>query len=268
MAIEDVSLAVPEGSVVSIIGANGAGKSTVLRALVGLAPLTSGDIHFRGNKISGRRIKDIVKLGIVLVPEGRQLFPYLSVLTNLKLGASARKDRAGISRTLDEVYEIFPRLKERSGQMAGTLSGGEQQMLAIGRGLMAKPTLLCMDEPSLGLSPIMVDQVGQAIRGINERGVSVLLVEQNVHLALGVASRGLVLQVGRVVLEGDMAVLRSSEVVKKAYLGGEGWPELEPVFVYGFSGTVLCAECGAVSELVLDGFKRPDGRLAAWMRRT
>lgn len=220
LAVEDVSLAVPEGSVVSILGANGAGKSTVLRALTGLTPLTSGDIFFRGHKISGRRTKDIVKLGLILVPEGRQLFPYLSVLSNLKLGASLRRDRADINRSLEEVYGVFPRLKERANQMAGTLSGGEQQMLAIGRGLMAKPTLLCMDEPSLGLAPVMVEQVGQAVRDINARGVTVLLVEQNVNLALGLASRGFVLQVGRVVLEGDMDTLRSSDMVKRAYLGG------------------------------------------------
>jgi branched-chain amino acid transport system ATP-binding protein len=220
MAVEDVSLVVPEGSVVSILGANGDGKSTVLRALTGLTPLTSGEIRFQGRKISGRRTKDIVKMGLVLVPEGRQLFPFLSVLSNLKLGASLRRDRADINRSLEEVYDLFPRLKERSDQMAGTLSGGEQQMLAIGRGLMAKPKLLCMDEPSLGLAPVLVEQVGQAVRNINERGVTVLLVEQNVNLALGVASRGFVLQVGRVVLEGDMHTLRSSDIVKRAYLGG------------------------------------------------
>lgn len=220
MAIEGVSLAVPEGAIVSIIGANGAGKTTVLRALAGLVPLTSGDVRYRGDNIGGRKTRDIVKMGITLVPEGRQLFPFLSVLSNLKLGASLRKDKSGIGRSLDEVYEIFPRLRERAKQPAGTLSGGEQQMLAIGRALMACPTLLCMDEPSLGLSPIMVEQVGQAIRSINLRGVTVLLVEQNVNLALDVASRAYVLQVGRVVLEGDMETIRSSDMVKKAYLGG------------------------------------------------
>jgi branched-chain amino acid transport system ATP-binding protein len=220
LAIRDISLAVPEGSVVSIIGANGSGKSTILRALAGLAPLTSGRIRFQGRRINGMATTDIVRQGIVLVPEGRQLFPYLTVLTNLRLGASLRKDKEGIERDLQAVYHLFPRLRERSTQKAGTLSGGEQQMVAIGRGLMANPTLLCMDEPSLGLAPIVIDQLGEVIKDINKRGVSVLLVEQNVHLALGVASRGYALQVGRVVLEGDIETVKSSEIVKKAYLGG------------------------------------------------
>jgi branched-chain amino acid transport system ATP-binding protein len=220
LAVQDVSLAVPEGTIVSIIGANGAGKSTLLRALMGLAPITSGTIHFKEKKVSGLATKDIVRQGIVLVPEGRQLFPYLSVLSNLKLGATLRKDKTGISEDLEGVFHLFPRLKERISQKAGTLSGGEQQMLAIGRGLMAKPILLCMDEPSLGLAPIVIDQLGEVIKDINKRGVSVLLVEQNVHLALGVANRGYALQVGRVVLEGDIETVKSSDIVKRAYLGG------------------------------------------------
>jgi branched-chain amino acid transport system ATP-binding protein len=220
LAIQDVSLGVPEGGVVSIIGANGAGKSTILRALTGLVPLSGGEIYFQGKKISGHETAQIVKQGVILVPEGRQLFPYLSVLNNLKLGASMRKDRGEINASLEEVYRIFPRLKERAGQKAGTLSGGEQQMLAIGRGLMAKPKLLCMDEPSLGLAPIVVEQIGEVVKDINKRGVSVLLVEQNVHLALGVASQGYALQVGKVVLEGDIATMKNSDIVKKAYLGG------------------------------------------------
>jgi branched-chain amino acid transport system ATP-binding protein len=221
MAIQDVSLEVAEGTVVSIIGANGAGKSTILRALSGLVASTSGEIRFRGNRINGRETTEIVRLGISLVPEGRQLFPYLSVLSNLKLGASLRKDKEGINHSLEEVYKLFPRLEERRNQKAGTLSGGEQQMLAIGRGLMAKPKLLCMDEPSLGLAPIVIEQLGEVIKDINTRGVSVLLVEQNVHLALGVASRGYALQVGRVVLEGDIEKMKSSDIVKIAYLGGQ-----------------------------------------------
>jgi branched-chain amino acid transport system ATP-binding protein len=220
LAVQDVSLAVPEGAVVSIIGANGSGKSTLLRALTGLTPITSGEIHFRQKKISGMSTTDIVRQGIALVPEGRQLFPYLSVLTNLKLGASLRKDKVGIEEDLQAVYHLFPRLKERIFQKAGTLSGGEQQMLAIGRGLMARPALLCMDEPSLGLAPIVIDQLGEVIRDINRRGVSLLLVEQNVHLALGVANRGYALQVGKVVLEGDIDTVKSSDIVKRAYLGG------------------------------------------------
>ena len=220
MAIQDVSLGVAEGAVVSIIGANGAGKSTILRALSGLVSSTSGEIWFVSNRIDGRETTEIVRLGISLVPEGRQLFPYLSVLSNLKLGASLRRDKDGINNSLEEVYKLFPRLQERRNQKAGTLSGGEQQMLAIGRGLMARPKLLCMDEPSLGLAPIVIEQLGEVIKDINKRGVSVLLIEQNVHLALGVASRGYALQVGRVVLEGDIETMKSSEIVKRAYLGG------------------------------------------------
>jgi branched-chain amino acid transport system ATP-binding protein len=220
MAIQDISLGVPDGSVVSIIGANGSGKSTILRALTGLVPLSQGEIFFSGEKISHKETSDIVRKGIILVPEGRQLFPYLSVISNLKLGASLRKDREGIGESLEVVYKLFPRLKERTNQKAGTLSGGEQQMLAIGRGLMAKPRLLCMDEPSLGLAPIVVEQLGEVVKDINKHGVSVLLVEQNVHLALGVASRGYALQVGKVVLEGDIAAMKNSDIVRRAYLGG------------------------------------------------
>jgi len=173
-----------------------------------------------GHRIDGKETTEIVRLGISLVPEGRQLFPYLSVLSNLRLGASLRKDKDEINQSLEEVYKLFPRLQERRNQKAGTLSGGEQQMLAIGRGLMARPKLLCMDEPSLGLAPILVEQLGEVIRDINKRGASVLLVEQNVHLALGVASRAYALQVGRVVLEGDIETMKSSDIVKRAYLGG------------------------------------------------
>jgi branched-chain amino acid transport system ATP-binding protein len=220
LAVQNVSLQVAEGSVVSIIGANGSGKSTLLRAMMGLAPLTSGEIRFSGARIDGLETMEIVRRGIALVPEGRQLFPYLTVLANLKLGASLRKDKSGIAKDLEAVYQLFPRLKERSNQKAGTLSGGEQQMLAIGRGLMAKPRLLCMDEPSLGLAPIVIEHLGEVITDINTKGVSVLLVEQNVHLALGVAKAGYALQVGRVVLSGDIETLKSSEIVRKAYLGG------------------------------------------------
>ncbi len=219
IAVQDVSLEVAEGTLVSIIGANGAGKSTILRALSGLVPLTSGEIWFLDRRIDGMATTDIVKLGMAHIPEGRQLFPHLTVLSNLKLGAILRKDKDGINKDLEEVYKLFPTLLERSNQKAGTLSGGEQQMLAIGRGLMSKPKLLLMDEPSLGLAPKLVDELAPIIKNVNQRGVSVLLVEQNVQLALGVASRGYVLQVGRVVLEGDIAKIRSSDLVKRAYLG-------------------------------------------------
>jgi branched-chain amino acid transport system ATP-binding protein len=219
LAIEDISLEVAEGSIVSIIGANGAGKSTILKALSGLVPLTSGEIWFLGQRIDGMGTTDIVKLGIVQIPEGRHLFPYLTVLSNLKLGASLRQDRAGINQDLDRIFELFPILKSRRSQKAGTLSGGEQQMLAIGRGLMAKPRLLLMDEPSLGLAPIVIEELGEVIKNINQEGVSVLLVEQNVPLALGIATSGYALQTGRVVLEGDIDKIKSSDIVKRAYLG-------------------------------------------------
>jgi branched-chain amino acid transport system ATP-binding protein len=220
LALDDVSLEVAEGSVVSIIGANGAGKSTILRAISGLTPLTSGEIWFLNQKIDGMTTTDIVKLGIVHIPEGRQLFPYLTVLSNLKLGASLRNDTDGISKDLEEIYKLFPILQERRNQNAGTLSGGEQQMLAIARGLMAKPRLLLMDEPSMGLAPIVVERLGEVIKDINGRGVSILLVEQNVQLALGVATMGYALQVGKVVLEGDIDKIKSSDIISRAYLGG------------------------------------------------
>jgi branched-chain amino acid transport system ATP-binding protein len=220
MALDDISIEVAEGSVVSIIGANGAGKSTILRTVSGLKPLTSGDIFFRDRRIDGMETTEIVRLGIVHIPEGRRLFPYLSVLTNLKLGASLRKDKAGINQDIDEILERFPVLRGRHNQKAGTLSGGEQQMLAIGRGLMAKPKLLMLDEPSVGLSPLMVDNLAQIVVDINQRGVTVLLVEQNISFAFGVGARGYALQVGKVVLEGTIDELKSADVVKQAYLGG------------------------------------------------
>jgi len=219
VALNDVSLEVTEGAVVTIIGANGAGKSTILKALSGLAPLTSGEVWFLGRRIDGMTIHEIVKCGLVHIPEGRRLFPQLSVLTNLKLGAFLRKDRAGIKKSMTEIFEHFPILWDRRNQKAGTLSGGEQQMVAIARGLMANPKLLLMDEPSLGLAPIMVNELVPVIKNINQKGVSVLLVEQNVPLALQVADRGYALQVGRIALEGDIDKFRASEIVKRAYLG-------------------------------------------------
>jgi len=220
IAADSVSLEVAEGTVVTIIGANGAGKSTILKALSGLIPLTSGEIWFRDRRIDGMAPFHIVNLGLVHIPEGRRLFPYLTVLSNLKLGASLRKDKAGIKKDMDEVFEHFPILWERRNQKAGTLSGGEQQMLAIARSLMAKPKLLLMDEPSLGLAPILVNELVPVIRNINERGVGVLLVEQNVPLALQVAKRAYALQVGKIILEGDIDEFKDSEIIKRAYLGG------------------------------------------------
>lgn len=220
MALQDVSLRVGQGDAVSIIGANGAGKSTILRALFGMTPLSAGEIRFMGKRLDGKKTADIVRMGISLSPEARQLFPYLSVYKNLKLGATLRKDKEKVKQDYEEVYQLFPVLGQRRRQLAGTLSGGEQQMVAIARALMARPQLLCMDEPSLGLAPVVIKELGEVIMNINADGMSVLLVEQNVHLALEIASRGYALQVGRVVLAGDIEEIKISDVVKKAYLGG------------------------------------------------
>ena len=219
IALHGVSIEVAEGSVVSLVGANGAGKTTLLRALSGLIPATSGEIWFKDRKINGTSPSEIVKLGLVHVPQNRRLFPFLTVMSNLKLGASLRNDKTGVKNDLEMVFEHFPRLYERRNQKAGTLSGGEQQMVAIGRGLMAAPKLLMMDEPSLGLAPKLVAELVPVIKTINQRGIGVLLVEQNVSLALGVANRGYALQVGRIALEGDIELFKTSEVVKAAYLG-------------------------------------------------
>ena len=219
-ALDGVSFRMDEGSVVSIIGSNGAGKSTIFKALSGLKSLTSGEIWFLDKRIDGMEIHDIVRLGLIHLPEGRRLFSNLSVLSNLKLGAYFRNDKAGVRKDLEEVFELFPRLKERLGQKAGTMSGGEQQMLAIGRALMGRPKLLLMDEPSLGLAPILVEELAPVIRKINQLGVGVILVEQNVPLAFKVADRGYVLQVGRIVQEGTRDELKGSETVRRAYIGG------------------------------------------------
>lgn len=219
IALDKISIEVAAGSVVSLIGANGAGKTTTLRAISGLIPVTSGEIWFQDKKINGMSSSEIVKLGVVHIPQGRRLFPYISVLNNLKLGASLRSDKDGIKADMDRVFQHFPTLHERRDQKAGTLSGGEQQMLAIGRGLMAKPKLLLMDEPSLGLAPLLVAELVPVIKNINQRGISVLLVEQNVSLALNTANKAYALQVGKIVLEGDIDKFRTSEVVKAAYLG-------------------------------------------------
>ncbi len=220
IALDDVSIDVGEKSIVSIIGANGAGKSSILRAISGLERISSGEIWFEDKRIDHLSPTDIVKLGIIQIPEGRRLFPYLSVIQNLKLGASLRKDKNEINCDLQEIFELFPRMWERRNQQAGTLSGGEQQILAISRGLMAKPKLLMLDEPSVGLAPIIVQNVGQIIKDINQKGVTVLLVEQNISLAFGVADRGYALQVGKVVIEGNIDEFKASNAIKQAYLGG------------------------------------------------
>jgi branched-chain amino acid transport system ATP-binding protein len=219
MALKNVSLEMAHGTVVTIIGANGAGKSTVLKVLSGLWPSTAGEVYFDNQKIKGMAPYEIVSLGLVHIPEGRRLFPYLNVIENLRLGASLRKDREGIKQDLDEVFAHFPILRDRRKQKAGSLSGGEQMMLAIARGLMASPRLLLMDEPTLGLAPVMVLELVSVIQRINGSGVGVLLVEQNVFLALQVAHKGYVLEVGKVILEGDIEQFKDSELVKRAYLG-------------------------------------------------
>ncbi len=218
-AVKGVTIEVAEGTVVGNIGANGAGKSTILKAVSGLIPITSGEIWFIGKRIDRMAPHNIVRLGVVHIPEGRRLFPYMSVLANLKIGAYLRKDKSNVNKDLDQIFERFPILWERRHQPASTLSGGEQQMLAIGRGLMTKPRLLLLDEPSLGLAPLVVRELATIISDINKSGISVLLVEQNAGLVAQVADRGYVLEVGKVVLEGNMKEIVNNEIVQSAFLG-------------------------------------------------
>lgn len=219
-ALKGVSLHVEQGEIVTLIGANGAGKTTLLRTISGLITPQSGQIEFEGQSIAKTPARAIVQKGVSQVPEGRRVFATMSVEENLEMGAFLRKDKAGIREDLEMVYTRFPRLKERRKQLAGTLSGGEQQMLAIGRALMARPRLLLLDEPSMGLAPILVQEIFHIIREINRTGTTILLVEQNAHMALSVATRAYVLETGRVKLSGSAAELAESEEVKKAYLGG------------------------------------------------
>jgi len=219
-AIKGVTLEVAEGSITGLIGANGAGKSTILRAVSGLLSITAGEVWFRDKRIDGMASHSIVRLGIVQVPEHRRLFPYMSVLENVRIGAYLRKDRAGIKEDMEDIWQRFPILGERRNQQAATLSGGEQQMLAIARALMAKPKLLLMDEPSLGLAPLVVESLATVIRDINKEGISVLLVEQNAGLAFNLTEQVYVLEVGRVALEGKTQELKDHELVCKAFLGG------------------------------------------------
>ena len=218
-AVQDLSLVVRPGEIVTLLGANGAGKTTVLRAISGLLRPRSGAIRYDGRRLDRLAPDAIVELGVVQVPEGRKLFPSLTARENLALGAFARRARGDERATLDEVLALFPVLRERADQRAGTLSGGEQQMLAIGRALMARPTLLMLDEPSLGLAPMVVQEVFRVVREIHARGVTVLLVEQNVRQALQTSQRGYVLENGRVVLEGTGEALLASEATQRAYLG-------------------------------------------------
>jgi branched-chain amino acid transport system ATP-binding protein len=219
-ALKGVSLEVNEGEVVTLIGSNGAGKSTTLRSISGLTPPRQGSIKFNGREIGEMAPQDIVQLGISQSPEGRHCFPRMTVRENLDLGAYLRRDTDGINSDLDRVFTLFPRLQEREKQKAGTMSGGEQQMLAIGRALMARPKLLLLDEPSMGLAPVLVERIYETVAEINEQGTTILLVEQNANFALEVSKRGYVLETGTVALTDDSAALRENPEVQKAYLGG------------------------------------------------
>ena len=219
-ALKGISLEVNEGEIVTLIGANGAGKSTTLRTISGLLKPKTGSITFLGQNIAGVRAHEILKTGISQVPEGRRVFAEMTVMENLDLGAFVRKDKAGIQQDLKHVFELFPRLEERKNQSAGTLSGGEQQMLAMGRALMSRPKLLLLDEPSMGLAPLLIKEIFNIIVDINKSGTTVLLVEQNANMALSIANRAYVLETGRITLSGKAQDLAASEDVRKAYLGG------------------------------------------------
>mgnify|MGYP004531618315 FL=1 len=216
-AVDGISMQVPEGKIITLIGANGAGKSTILRSVSGIVKPQHGDIVFDGESIFGNTPDVIVSKGITLVPEGRRVFPNLTVLENLKIGAYLRKDK--LDDDIEYIYSLFPRLKERNWQLAGTLSGGEQQMLAVGRALMSRPRLIMMDEPSLGLAPLVVKDIFEIIKTINKSGITVLLNEQNANMALKIADLGYVIETGRITLTGTGEELLSNESVKEAYLG-------------------------------------------------
>jgi len=218
-ALEGISLEVKQGEIVSLIGGNGAGKTTTLRAISGLMPLRSGSIIFDGENLSGYKAHQLVSKGIAMVPEGRGVFARLTVEDNLDMGAYHRNDKDGIAADMERMYSLFPRLKERRTQLAGTMSGGEQQMLATARAMMSRPRLLLMDEPSMGLAPVLVELIFSIITEINNEGVTILLVEQNAHMALQVADRGYVLQTGSIVLSDSAEVLQHDPMVQKAYLG-------------------------------------------------
>ena len=218
-ALKGISFHVDEGEIVTLIGANGAGKSTTLRTIAGLVPASAGSIQYLGQPVLGTDTQKIVERGVVLVPEGRRVFPNLTVLENLRIGAYLRTDEDGIQKDIEYVYSLFPRLKERHWQMAGTLSGGEQQMLAVGRALMAGPKLLMMDEPSLGLAPLVVRDIFTIIRQLSLEGITILLIEQNANAALRAADRGYVMETGRIILSGTGEDLLSNQAVRDAYLG-------------------------------------------------
>ena len=219
-ALHDVSFEVAEGEIVTLIGANGAGKTTILHSLSGLIPSKAEDIPFMNQTLIGVSANKIVERGLAQVPEGRRIFANLSVMENLEMGAYTRRDKHNVKKDYEQVFSSFPRLKERIHQIAGTLSGGEQQMLAIGRTLMSRPKLMLMDEPSMGLAPLLVKEIFSIIEEINKNGTTILLVEQNAHMALSIAHRAYVLETGKIVLEGPAGELAQNEQVKKAYLGG------------------------------------------------
>jgi branched-chain amino acid transport system ATP-binding protein len=219
-ALKKVSLEVEKGSIVTLIGANGAGKTTTLKTISGILKPRTGKVYFKGEDITKKPAQSVVAMGISQVPEGRRVFPSMTVLENLEMGAYLRKDRAGVKEDLDMVFNRFPRLMERKKQLAGTLSGGEQQMLAIGRALMSRPELMLLDEPSMGLAPLLVKDIFSIIKEINEKGTTILLVEQNANMALSIADQAYVLETGEVVLSGSAKERAESPEVKKAYLGG------------------------------------------------
>lgn len=218
-ALKGISLEVPEGKIVTLIGANGAGKSTLLRSIIGLVKPGAGKISYEGKDITGLNSQKIVKTGITLVPEGRRVFPNLTVLENLKIGAYLRNDKEEIEKDIRWIYDLFPRLEERSWQMAGTLSGGEQQMLAVGRALMCRPKVLMMDEPSLGLAPLVIKDIFKIIQEINKQGMTILLIEQNANMALKIADIAYVLETGRITMTGTGKELLENPEIKAAYLG-------------------------------------------------
>ncbi|NLK44165.1 MAG: ABC transporter ATP-binding protein [Tissierellia bacterium] len=219
-AVKNISLSIREGEIVTLVGANGAGKSTTLKSITGLEKCESGEIKFKDNKIHSLTPTNIVKLGISYVPEGRRIFSKMTVMENLEMGAYTRKDKKGVKEDFEKIFALFPRLEERKEQIAGTLSGGEQQMLAIGRGLMSRPKLLLLDEPSMGLAPIIVKEIFSIIENINRDGISILLVEQNANMALKVSDRAYIIRNGEIEIDGNSRELLEDERVKKAYLEG------------------------------------------------
>ena len=219
-AVQGLSMSIKAGSIVTLIGANGAGKSSTVRSIAGLNKSVTGKIIYKGENILGKQPEEILKKGIALSPEGRRIMPHLTVLENLELGAYIRKDKDGIKRDIEWIFDLFPRLRERSKQLGGTMSGGEQQMLAVGRALMSNPELVMLDEPSLGLAPILVQEIFSIIRKINEMGKTVLLIEQNAFAALSVANYAYILEVGKIILEGEGKTMLKDPRVKAAYLGG------------------------------------------------